>query len=135
MNAVHSTAATLALAPAVAGCADDAGDPGTAPTVAGLTVTPDHLTAGQVVTLSGSLTFDDPDGDVALLASELVTADGATADGPEAEVAGAAGLRSGTVPFAFALASGAAGTLTLRVWLVDAAGNASNALETTLTVE
>jgi len=124
------------LTTAGAGCADDGGgDPGAPPTVSNLALTPETVTAGSLVTLSGTMRFSDPDGDVALLVSELELPGGATQPGPETPVAGAAGITTGDVPFQLALQTSAPGALTVRVWLVDTKGNPSNTLEAVVTVE
>jgi hypothetical protein len=119
----------LVSAIAVAACDDDSDDHGTAPTLESLTVTPELVPAGGQTTLSGTVRFTDPDGDVESLELDLGSPDGAHSS-MEIDVANAAGLEMGEVAFTAIVMLPGAGSYPLGAQLVDAEGNVSNTKST-----
>ncbi|MBI5527170.1 MAG: hypothetical protein HY897_12615 [Deltaproteobacteria bacterium] len=107
---------------------------GSAPVISELTYSPDTGTAGTQITISGSFMFTDADGDVSKVATGATPPGGAFQEGPVAEIQGA-GKTQGQAMFILALLPTVAGEYTFEVWLIDAAGNASNRLSGTVTVE
>jgi hypothetical protein len=107
---------------------------GSAPVISDLAYDPKTGTAGTQVNISGNFNFTDADGDVAKVASGATPPGGAFQEGPVAEIAGA-GKTQGQAMFLLALLPQVAGEYTFEVWLIDAAGNASNRLSGSVMVE
>ena len=80
---------------ALSGCSSDDGDAGAAPTIADLALTPTEVEVGKTNALSGSVTIDDPDGDVAQVGVDATLPDG-TKQSPEDRCAGSERNEAGT---------------------------------------
>ncbi len=119
----------LGVLVALGGCDSDGGDAwlGDPPTIAGLRVTPDTIEVGQQVRLEGTLSFEDPDGDVAFISLEL-RPEGGIPQQDDVTVAGAEGITVGQVPFMLLVQAVQPGPIELGVWLIDGEGNESNEL-------
>ena len=116
------------------GCGGDERTRGAAPVVSTLVLDPTTATVGDLATMRGSMTFEDPDGDVLELHSTLVAPSGAEMPIPPASVAGAAGTTVGAVSVQLGIQFVMAGDHTIRVWLRDSQGNDSNVLEQPISV-
>lgn len=108
---------------------------GTAPVISDITFSPDKAVVGTQVTITGSVKFTDPDGDVDSLHVEIKLPGGSSQSIPSVQVQGAGGVTQSQAAFAIILLPPAAGEYVLSVWLADAAGSASNKLEATVTAE
>ena len=117
---------SLALA---AGCTDD---DGSAPTISSLAFSPATVIVGQQTTISGTLAFADPDGDLVDLGVELTLPDQSTQTLPMTPLQNVGTMTDGSVAWSLFVAPPAAGTYGLALWLVDASGHASNRLAGTL---
>jgi hypothetical protein len=107
---------------------------GTAPEISALTYTPETVSIGQS-TVSGSITFDDPDGDLANLNLEITTPDGQVQTIPSANIAAIGDATTGSLPFAMVFIPPAIGDYTFQLWISDDEGNDSNRLDGSLAVE
>lgn len=112
------------------GCA---ADDGTAPEISDLTATPTTMTVGQQVTVTGTLHFDDPEGDLDQLGAEITIPDGTKQALRNVDLSTVGTVTTGTLTWALIVVPPAAGTYTLALWVTDANGNDSNRLETTAT--
>jgi hypothetical protein len=117
----------LALCLSFAACATDS----TSPTISDLTSTTSTMTVGQQTTVAGTLRFDDPDGDLALLAGEIRMPDATTHALQSTDARGVGSLSTGTLGWQMLVIPPMAGTYTLTLWLTDEEGNESNHVETT----
>jgi len=114
----------------VSACAtDDSADP----VISDLTATPSSMTVGQQATISGTLVFDDPDGDLEELGAEITMPDGMRQALPMTDLIGVGDMTSGTLAWRMIVVPPTAGTYTLSLWLADADGHESNRLEATAT--
>lgn len=113
----------------------DALDLGTPPSIDELTFQPSEGAIGRTTTVSGTIDFEDPDGDVAQSVVSILQPDGASLFIEPVAVQGAEGHKSGTVGFAFLLTPSQEGQHQFDVWLIDEAGNSSNRLTGTINVE
>jgi hypothetical protein len=118
------------LAAALSACAED-DDHGTAPSLASISLNPDHVAIGVQAMVTGTLAFTDPDGDVETIELDLGSPDG-THSAMEVEVSGADGVAEGTVAFSVIVKLPAAGSYPIAAQLIDAEGNASNTKSTPL---
>ena len=125
-----TTAAVILTLGACAGEAD-----GTAPTLNSLTYAPERILAGEATNVTGTVLFEDPEGDLLELHSEIVGPDGRPVLTAPSPIAGSEGLRAGQVNIALVVNMPASGTYTLRVWVRDAHGHDSNVLTGPLHVE
>ena len=127
---------TLVGALGVVGCgSDDDGDKGSAPSIDSLSYSPETITMGQQATISGTLSFSDPDGDLSGIAYAITTPSGQSQTAPQSPLQGTAGHTAGVLQFAFALIPPEAGQYPFEIWVSDAAGHASNHLSGTLTAQ
>lgn len=85
------------------------------------------------MTLSGSLLFADPDGNLSTLYIRFQNPDGSTTPASPTAIADAAGKTSGAVPFAFAVTPTLPGDNTVEMWLEDSAKAVSPTLSGTFT--
>jgi hypothetical protein len=102
------------------------------PQISDLTVSPDtviYMQGEGTVTVTAELSFSDEDLDI-----ETMHVD--SSDGNSQSIALASlDTATGTLSEEFAVSTGAAGTLTFEIWLVDAAGNSSNRLSEAILVQ
>ena len=120
-----------ALCLVVAACGTD----DTSPMIADLTYSPMTVTVGQQFTVSGTMTFDDPDGDLAQLGIEVTSPGGMRQTLPMADLQGTGTMTEGTLTFAITSILPAAGSYGFSLWITDDAGNQSNRLDGTLTAQ
>ena len=125
MRLLACLAITLAAA-----CSDD----GTAPTISALTYTPATVTTGQQATITGSMQFDDEDGDLAKLQGDAVLPDGSKARIADASLSGLE-QTTGTLPFQLLIVPPQPGVYKFSLWLTDDSGNESNKLDGMLTAQ
>jgi hypothetical protein len=127
----------MVLAAALIGCGsdDEGSDRGTAPTIDALSYAPRTMTVGQQVNVSGTLSFEDPDGDLRSVAYSVTSPSGQVANAPAGALQGTSGQTMGQLQFAFAMTPPEAGQYLFDIWLTDAAGHDSNRLRGNLTAE
>jgi hypothetical protein len=132
----------LACFLSLAGCAGHSSDStdtnATAPTpiaIHDLSLTPTSVPVGKVATLSGMVSFDAPDANVAQLAADVTLPGGTTQSIPRSEVPSAKGLASGPLAVALLLAPPVPGDYVITLRLIDSAGTPSNPLSVTITAE
>jgi hypothetical protein len=129
---------TVALALALAvGCllltacgSDNNGFP---PSIANLSYSPTSGTVGQTITITGTFSFTDREGDVDTFGGAVSGPGGTATLSPQS--AGVSGLTEGTVQFALVIVAQAAGTYQFQLWLVDKPGNRSNILAGSINVQ
>ena len=112
-----------------AGCTDD---DGSAPTISNLVFSPSAVTVGQQTTISGTLAFADPDGDLVDLGVELTLPDQSKQALPMTPLQNVGTMTDGSVAWSLFVAPPAAGAYGLALWLVDEGGHESNRLAGTL---
>jgi hypothetical protein len=119
------------------GCSSDDGaaDNGTAPKISDLTVTPTEIEVGKQAALSGTITIDDPEGDVAQVGVDATVPGGQKQSFPKTAAQGASGVKQGQIGIALAIVPPAAGAYDLSFFVVDGKGNESNRLSVTITVK
>lgn len=122
----------LAIA-TLSACADE-DDSGSAPTIASVTLSPDHVAIGVQAMVNGTVPFMDPDGDVENLEIDLATPEGMHS-AMEVEVSDVDGVVEGSVLFTVTLMLPAAGSYPISVQLVDTQGNFSNTKSAPLVAE
>jgi hypothetical protein len=122
---------TLVACLLLTACTDD----GTPPEISALTYTPDTVTVGVASTVTGSIAFDDVDGDLSRLNVELIGPDSQLHSIPSANITALGDLKTGTLPFQMVFGPPTAGDYTFNIWISDDAGNDSNKLDGLLTVE
>ncbi len=105
-------------------------DNGTAPTIEGLVLTPDEVDAEATSEVMADFTFTDPEGDVESVNIALHTADESME--VVTDVDGAEGLLEGPARVAIELGPTMVGELELELHLIDAMGNESNTLSSTI---
>ena len=118
----------------LASCGDDGGSEGTAPTISALSYQPDRATVGAVFQITGTLSFDDPDGDLAAIAFQLTSPGGQTTPPTTSRVQGG-GVTQGQLALAVSAIAPSARAYTFDVWVEDDAGHASNMLRGTVVAE
>jgi hypothetical protein len=123
----------LSIAMVCSACADEH-DSGTAPTIASVSLMPDHVAVGVQVMVGGSVEFSDPEGDVETIELDLGSPDGMH-DAMEVDVSNAHGVEQGTVAFTMVLMLPAAGSYSILTQLVDGEGNFSNTKSAPLVAE
>jgi hypothetical protein len=120
----------LALIPCVLACTTD--EP-VAPTISELTYNPTTITVGQQATVTGTVRFDDPDGDVAQLGIEIVLPNQQHQNLPLTDVQGLVGMMTeGTIGWAIIVVPPLAGRYGFSLWITDSEANASNKLDGSL---
>jgi hypothetical protein len=139
-NRLLPVAASFFVAGALAleGCSDasDASDAkGAPPTLEHVIFDRTEVAVGRIETLTVTLDYADADGDVARLGRQLKLA-GATTKAPELlDMPEASGQKQGRQQLAFQLGVSQAGAVDVDFWLVDAKGNESAKVTTTITVK
>lgn len=132
--------AIIAAAALLAGCGGGGGgggNAGNAPVIANLRYAPGFAqlnAGGGTVTVTGSVDFTDPDGDVSSVVIETFDPAGQPLGSTTTPVPGAAGLRSGTVTVSVLAPTTVAGDFTFQVFVADATGRTSNRLTGTFSV-
>ncbi len=123
----------LALSLLLAACASD--DAGTAPMISSLTYTPMTVTVGQATTISGSIAFDDTDGDLDQLAADVALPDGSHQMLPMTDLQNVGDMTHGTIAFAMTLVPPAAGAYAFSLWITDDGDHDSNHLDGSVTAQ
>lgn len=118
---------------ALVACASD--DNGAVPTITNLTLSQTTLPVGQQTTVSGTVAFEDPDGDLMELGVELTLPDTSKQTLPMTPLQNIGTMTSGTIAWSLIIAPPSAGTYGMELWTVDANGNASNRLDAALTAQ
>lgn len=112
------------------------GDPGTAPVLSELVMNGDLKgTVGQMLTLNGTMTVEDDEGDVANLLIEVVLPNGMAQDLPANHAGAPAGATEVSIQVLMALQPPVAGTYTVNVRMDDDKGNISEPLSFEIEVE
>jgi hypothetical protein len=111
---------------ALAACTSD---DSTAPKISSLTFSPSSLPVGQQSTISGTLAFTDPDGDLDQLGVEITLPDQSKQALPMTDLQNVGTMTEGTIGWALLIAPPAAGTYHMSLWITDVDGNASNHLD------
>ena len=110
---------------------DDGGDSvNQAPSISALelaTTTLDYLAGGGNTTTMVTITYSDPESDVATLRIE-------TSDGTSASIPVTVTASSGRISGEVSISTDQAGDVTVEVWVIDGAGNSSNRLNASLRV-
>ncbi|HUS66971.1 MAG TPA: serine/threonine-protein kinase [Kofleriaceae bacterium] len=101
---------------------------GKSATIDFLTYDPAGATVGEAITVTGTVTFDDPDGDVVALGSQVRPPTGERARANPKIRMTLKGAQRGTAAFTFVLRPTAPGPHSFDVWVVDAGRNMSNVL-------
>lgn len=118
------------------GCASDkAEDVGAAPTIKDLTLAPLEVEVGKAGAISGSVTFEDADGDVVEIGVDVTLPDGTNQSLPKIATQGATGTKQGTLAVALAFGPPVVGAYKLSVFAVDGKGHESNRLGATVTAK
>ena len=112
-----------------------ASDDGTSPNISALTYSPNTATPGQVVTVTGTFTFDDDDGDLAELGAEVTLPDQTKQMLPMTDLRGVGDMTTGTLGFQMQIIPPTAGTYSFSLWITDDADNESNRLDGTLAAQ
>lgn len=115
----------------LSGCGSD--DDGVAPAIAALTFSPTTATHGVPVTVTGTFTFTDDDGDLAELGAEVTLPDQSKQTLPMTDLQNVGDMTSGTLNFQMQLIPPAAGTYQFALWITDDADRESNRLGGTIT--
>jgi serine/threonine-protein kinase len=100
---------------------------GAAPTIKELHFRPTVAWIGEKATISGTISFDDADGDVKGLGLETRAPAGRSRPQPAMPLR-VAGAKSGTAAFTFILDPSETGTYVFDIWALDKGGNASRRL-------
>jgi len=117
----------MLLLAVLVGCGGGGGD-GAAPTITDLALAPQSVPVAVQSTITGTMTFDDVDGDVEQIAVAVTTPGGARQEVPPAPIQTTGEPEHGVVQWALLLSPPAAGTYTLELWVIDGSDNASNHL-------
>jgi hypothetical protein len=123
---------TVLLSMLLAACTDDAGS---APTISNLTFGPDDVTAHQQVTIAGTFTFDDVDGDLAQLGVDVTMPDQSNQRLPMTDLRGVGLTTKGTLGFQMILVPPAAGDYAFELFVTDDEDHESNRLSGVLVAE
>lgn len=121
------TALLLCSCLALVACASD--DDTTAPTISNLTFSPAALPVGQQTTVSGTIAFTDPDGDLDQLGAEITLPDQSKQALAMTDLQNVGTMTDGSIAWALIVVPPAAGTYRLQIWITDLDGHASNRLE------
>jgi hypothetical protein len=113
-------------------CADD---DTTAPTISNLTASPATLPVGTQTTVSGTVTFSDPDGDLEQLGVEVTLPDQSKQTLPMTNLQNVGTMTDGTIAWALIVVPPAAGPYKMSLWITDADGHTSNHLEASATAQ
>ena len=115
----------------IAGCGHE--DLGPVPILSDLTIENPSVAVGSPTQVTGSMSYQDGDGDVASLYIRVTTPDRQSQTIGPSPASGVSGRRAGTLGFGFALSVESAGDYVLELWVVDARDNESNRLSGTVT--
>jgi hypothetical protein len=110
-------------------------DSGSSPQVSNITAAPLSITVGMATTVSGSVNFNDRDGDLDLIAVDITAPGGAKTELPAQPIQGIGTQTMGTVNWAVIIQAPSAGAYRLGVSLIDREDNQSNILEVTLNAQ
>ena len=116
----------LLLCLALAACASD--DDTAAPTISNLTASPSSLPVGQQTTVSGTVMFSDPDGDLDQLGVEVTLPDQSKQALPMTDLQNVGTMTEGTIAWALIVVPPSAGRYDMKIWVTDAEGDPSNQL-------
>jgi hypothetical protein len=108
-------------------------DSGSAPTISALVYAPMTGTHGMQVTVTGSFTFDDKDGDLAELGGEVTLPDSSKQNLPKSDIRALGDMKQGTLPFQLIVTPPTAGAYQFALFVTDDGDNESNRLTGTLT--
>jgi len=110
-------------------------DDSAAPKISNLTFSPSSLPVGQQSTISGTVGFSDPDGDLDQLGVEVTLPDQSKQTLPMSDLQNVGTMTDGSIAWALIIVPPSAGTYHLSLWITDAGGNASNHLEASATAQ
>jgi hypothetical protein len=110
-------------------------DDSSAPTISNLTFSPSSLSVGQQTTVSGTLAFSDPDGDLDQIGVEVTLPDQTKQTVPMTNVQNVGAMTEGTLSWAVIITPPAAGTYRLSLWITDAVEHESNHLDAVATAQ
>lgn len=119
-------------AAAVSACSH--GSHGTAPTIDMLSLDPATAKVGAQTTITATVHFTDPDGDIDTVDVEIEPPS-AQATTMSADIVGADGETDGKAEFLLTVVPPEAGDYGVRITVVDTQGNRSNELDATFTVQ
>ncbi len=126
-SSFHFALALLATIGA-AGCSSEDGGStaakGSAPSIANLNLTTNTIPVGKMTVVTGTVEFDDADGDFDAIEGQLLFG-GQSAAVPK-YAATTNGQKKGTLNLAFQVGAAQAGSGELELWGVDKNGNTSN---------
>lgn len=111
-----------------------ASDDGTAPAITALTYAPMTATHGVALTITGTFTFDDSDGDLAELGGDVTLPDQSKMNFQTTDIRNVGDMKQGTLGFQMQVVPPTAGMYKFSLFVTDDGGNDSNRLEGTLTV-
>ena len=112
-----------------------ASDDTTAPTISNLTFSPNALPVGQQTTVSGMVTFSDPDGDLDQLGVEITLPDQSKQTLPMTDLQNVGSMTDGAIAWALIIALPTAGAYRMSLWITDVDGHDSNRLEASATAQ
>src|SRR5687767_5502312 len=110
-------------------------DSGTAPSISALTYAPMTITAGQQATVTGSMAFDDKDGDLAEMGADVILPDQSKQSIPMTDIRALGDQKTGTINFALTIVPPTAGVYKFSMFVVDDGDNTSNKLDGQLTAQ
>ena len=122
----------LVLVSFLAACSSDSGK---APAISALIYAPATVTVGQQSTVTGSMTFDDEDGDVSKLTGEVTLPNLTKQMFVNADLQALGEMTHGSIPFAITIVAPAPGAYAFELWITDDGDNKSNRLPGTLTAQ
>jgi hypothetical protein len=126
------TALLLCSCLSLVACTDD---DTTSPTISNLTFAPNSLPVGQQTTVSGTVMFNDPDGDLDQLGVEVTLPDQSKQSLPMTDLQNVGTMTDGTIAWALLIAPPAAGAYRMSLWITDIDGHTSNRLEASATAQ
>ncbi|HEY5924658.1 MAG TPA: hypothetical protein VIV11_23425 [Kofleriaceae bacterium] len=103
-------------------------DDNTAPTISNLAYSPMTMPVGTQTTITGSLNFSDPDGDLDQLAVEITLPDASKQTLPMTDLQNVGSMTEGTIAWALIVVPPAAGRYDMKIWITDIEGEPSNQL-------
>ena len=106
-----------------------ASDDTTAPTISNLTFSPTALPVGQQTTVSGTVAFSDPDGDLDQLGVEVTLPDQTKQALPMTDLQNVGTMTDGSIAWALIIVPPTGGTYHMSLWITDRDGHTSNHLE------
>jgi hypothetical protein len=129
----HSLASILLLV--LSACSSDGSSTpatnGSAPKISNMVLSPDTAKINQTVTISGTVDFEDADGDIKTLSAALKLSNGQVSGGDTA-VQNLVGQKTGAAALTFAVNIPVEGAVEISATLIDAKGNKSNTLTKTI---